>query len=867
MRSTNPTFGKAFTKILPTISVVILGVSGNLKAQDLPALEVIIVTAQKRAQPLQDVPISVSVLDGNKLQDSGAERLHDISSYVPNFSVQSTPIGDLISIRGIQSGSQAGFEQSVSTFVDGVHRGRSIQSRFAFLDVDLLEFLRGPQVTLFGKNTIAGVMNIRSARPTTDFSSEISVGYNDKFDENELTGYISGPITESVRARFAFTDHRLDEGWVDNSFYDQAAPAINESAYRLSLEWNASQSTNVFLRHDIGTWEDTGAPWVLRESGSLSLFGVDNLRDFSTTMGNDARTTESVTGIPAAVWGNSEPIEFGTPGYIDGDSSETLLTINHELTGGAEIDFILANSEYEFERFLDADFGPLPTLRFDDSENYEQQSLEVRLTSNSESGIEYMLGGYIQQADLEADGVSYFNSTTLDFLLNGSCAIGGGVVPVYSGADLNANGSPDPFDALLETVFQNAALNTSAETAFACGQSSLLDLLPSLDGVNRYSQLDQESDIWAVFGQLTWALTADLDASIGIRYTDEDKSASKLAHASDYLNRNIAATKNPEVALLGTVLGEFTPHLFPDLNRNETNTSWSANLQWKLDQDTLLYSAVSTGAKAGGFNTFYFGNIAGVGASADDAEFEGEEVTSYEIGAKLSLPRHSLELNIAVFRTEFDDLQAAVFTGGTTFVVRNAAEATSQGIEFDGRWQPLNNLMLLGSFGLVDFKYEEFPNQACTISQLTDFRETAWDNGANPLAALINNSSCSAAGVNDLSGRQSYNTPEFKSSIVSRYSIPIGNYEFVVAIDVNWQDDLYRAADLDPISRIDGYTMINSEMSFGPMDGQWDVSLVGRNVANKRVFSYIDDTPLFTGTYQGALQRPRHWSIRGRFRF
>ncbi len=145
----------------------------NVQAETF-TLEEVIVTAQKRAQSLQDVPISVSALSGDKLDEVGLQRFDQLSTYIPNFNVTQTEIGDSINIRGLASGTQAGFEQSVGTFVDGIYRGRSVQSRFAFLDVELIEVLRGPQGTLFGKNTIAGAVNITSAKPTEEFEGQVS---------------------------------------------------------------------------------------------------------------------------------------------------------------------------------------------------------------------------------------------------------------------------------------------------------------------------------------------------------------------------------------------------------------------------------------------------------------------------------------------------------------------------------------------------------------------------------------------------------------------------------------------------------------------------------------------------------------------
>ena len=221
--------------LLRPLSLAIGLAALGVQAQDL-ALEEVVVTAQKRPQSLQEVPISVSALNKEKIEDAGIQRFEDLSAYVPNLAVNKDPIGDRINIRGIQSGTQAGFEQSVGTFVDGVYRGRGIQSRFAFLDVEMVEVLRGPQGTLFGKNTIAGALNITTVKPTEEFESEITASYNPEFEESLVKGYVSGSLTDSVRARAVIQDRRMDKGWMENVHYDENVPVSEETSGRVSLE-------------------------------------------------------------------------------------------------------------------------------------------------------------------------------------------------------------------------------------------------------------------------------------------------------------------------------------------------------------------------------------------------------------------------------------------------------------------------------------------------------------------------------------------------------------------------------------------------------------------------------------------------------
>ncbi|MFT5768551.1 MAG: iron complex outermembrane receptor protein, partial [Lysobacterales bacterium] len=146
-------------------------------------LEEIVVTAQKRTESLQDVPISIVAFSGDRIEAAGLNKLDELQSYIPNLNVTETGIGTLLFIRGIGSGINQGFEQSVGAYVDGIYRGRAQQARMPFLDIERIEVLRGPQSTLFGKNSIAGALNIGTARPTNTLEAEFTVLFEPDADE------------------------------------------------------------------------------------------------------------------------------------------------------------------------------------------------------------------------------------------------------------------------------------------------------------------------------------------------------------------------------------------------------------------------------------------------------------------------------------------------------------------------------------------------------------------------------------------------------------------------------------------------------------------------------------------------------------
>ncbi|MFT5577163.1 MAG: iron complex outermembrane receptor protein, partial [Bermanella sp.] len=202
-------------------------------------LEEVIVTAQHREQSLQDVPVSVSAISGAKMIEAGINRLEDLQAYVPNLTVTESGISTDIFIRGIGSGMNQGFEQSVGMYVDGIYYGRAQLARAPFLDLSRAEVLRGPQNILHGKNSIAGAVNLHTADPTEEFEGMVSGLYEPNFDERVFDLVLSGPVTDKVGVRFA-TRLRDYGGYVENLTLDRFGPQYDQQTFRLKVKWDVS---------------------------------------------------------------------------------------------------------------------------------------------------------------------------------------------------------------------------------------------------------------------------------------------------------------------------------------------------------------------------------------------------------------------------------------------------------------------------------------------------------------------------------------------------------------------------------------------------------------------------------------------------
>ena len=843
-------------------SAVSLALSDVVNAEDdVLRVPEMVVTSRAREEALRDVPISLSLVSGDTIDATGIQNLEDLADSVPNFSVTQDPIGDKINIRGIQTSEVASLEQSVSTFVDGVNRGRGTQARLRFLDLERVEVLRGPQGTLFGKNTVGGALNLTTRKPTSEFAASFNAGFDPELEESSIGGFVSGPLAETVRGRLAYAGTDQNEGYIDNRFYGNSAPTARNNSVRGILELDATDSMLLRLRAEYQDFDLDGQPFALRTVGPLAPV----LSPFGITGGSSTQTAIGQM--------RSGPLDFGSNGKMEGDAQEFALTLKQELASGTSLEVIGALSTLDFKRRLDGDFSPLEFVGFDDTEDSEQASLSLRVLSPDKGRMRYVAGLYYQHTDLELTGLGSFNPLGIQGLLGSLC----------QSAGLSAADSVQLFSSLAGinglTAADSASQLARAGNAAAvenCAASGAVLAVPV--PVARVNSLDQEGDATAVYGQVDFDLTQKLQLTVGLRYTVEDKQARQQVFSSNF------GTRQPNPAL-DPVLGLFfesMPHDFSrdQLDRSESKLTYAASLTWALSEGTNAYLSSSSGFKAGGFSSVAFSG------TPAQAEFAPEEVTSYEIGFKSTFLNNRAQFNAAYFFNEIEDLQVAQFNGDATFIVQNAAEAEVQGLELDGRLQVTRNLALSLAASYTDFEFTSFRSAACTTQQVQALRQSTYAQGtallndgdptndaAGFMAQLFGSvqtlQGCSAMGINDLRGRTAEQVPEFTAQLGLDYHLELGASGFVIdaLADVTWNDRQFRQTDLDPLSESGSFAKTNLSLSFYRTGRPWTVMLVGRNIFDKQTFSYVNDTPLLENARQQIVDRPRTVKLQLRYDF
>jgi len=789
--------------------------SASVLSQSL-ILEEIIVTATKRVVGLQEVPIAISVMSGAEISEKGLTKMEDLAMYMPNVHVAEASAGTQMFIRGIGSGVNYGFEQSVGTFVDGVYFGRGRSARGKFLDIERVEVLKGPQSTLFGKNTVAGALNITTAQPTEEFEGYVSAGYTTELEAMTITSMVSGPLSDTVRGRLAVRAYD-DKGYVENLAANGVDGPQNESVY-------VRGTLAIDLNED---WTAT----IKAENGYVDIIGRQEL----------ISETNAATGPSAALYGSplgstNFAAGFGyttyeqnvddLPLFDDTESNIFQVTLDGTFSEHG-VKIVLASTDYEFTNSLDSDYSPLKLLNRGRNEEHEQLSAEFIISSPSDDKFEYLAGGFYQQEDLSNARYTHVDMS----------AVG----PLQAGVFGQLNTA-------------NPALGGASFAGMFLGGN----LVPATDSgildATARSFFSQDAESWSVFAEGTYNLSDTLRVTAGLRYSEDEKEMSKRGTVG-YIDPTAAAsTLVPAqlAAVYGSALKLATVHSYTR-DRKEDHVTGHVNVQWDMTNDAMVYLELGNGYKAGGFDE---DNGMGRqvetlnGVSDDLADFEDESVDTIEIGAKINLADGRGRLNIATFSSTYEDVQVSTFDGNAGFVVGNAAESEVQGIEADVLYRLTEELTLNGAFAYLDATYKSFPGAGCTNAQ-----------------SIATPTGC----VQDLTGKPLQFAPEHTANVGVTYETELSSGLLLSAgLDYNWTDDVVVSADLDDNLVQKSYGKLNARISLAGND-QWQVSLVGKNITDEATFMWGNDIPLgslgFKGSYFKLIDPPRTVELSARMNF
>ena len=779
--------------------------AGVPPAASTPATtEDIIVTATKRASPLESVPVAVSVVGGETIKELNITNLQELSRQTPSLGVQEGGEQTGVSIRGFSAGLNFGFDPSVGLFIDGVYAGRERQFQSAFLDVGRVEVLRGPQATLFGKNTSAGAVLITTGQPIDKFEWQNRAEYTPRSDYLNYESVLNVPLADNLAVRFAGRVSHED-GFFYNTYTRRREEQIRNFIIRGTAKWEPTSSTTVRLKGEYSSYTRFGRNFQVSQVSGL-LTGRPRV---TTTILTE---TQNPT-VPFAQGEAPRPINpalndvgaaarlstylFYDPRFEYGKNYQTskqletakvysrnaVLEINQQV-GSATITSVTGYSGYSSNDQRDVDWNPSSFLFQPIHQTYKQYSEELRLTSRSGGTFEYLLGAYGLYSDFFVDR--------------------------QTDVDIN------------------------------------LFFVPIIDDPNRkYATLArffQKDTTLSLFGNAT--LNFDrFHITAGGRYSYEKKKIRDFLDYARFGTRTPLVPGNPaDDALLATARA-LAPALVGqrhanEAERSETNFTPEVRLSYDLPGGSLLYASYSTGVRSGGFNS---GSISPTEA---DLEFGPEKTTGYEIGTKFALFNKMVRANIALFREDFRRLQTSVYTG-ESFDLKNAGRARSQGIETDVNIRPTRGLTLTGSFLILRSKFIENTGVACNITQ-----------------QYFGQPGCSRFGngfVQDLSGKRF--GPRFNGQAGIGYVVPLG-----ADLELNSRADLtYRGTSRggnDPDVDQPGTATLDLGTTLQARDGKWFVGALLQNVTNVHTWVFEFEAPSQVGSRIGLIRPPRRLTFR-----
>lgn len=778
--------------VAAAVSATLIVVFGGLSAsaQDSagsPTLEEVIVTAQKREERLQDVPLTVTAVSGESLAEFGIARFEDVK--LPAVRIGQGGFTDSLFVRGIGSGNNQGFEQSAPIFIDGAWYGSSRSARLGFLDLDRIEVLKGPQTTYFGKNAIAGAISVVSRRPTDTFTTGFDATYEIENREKLVSGYVSGPVSESLNMRLAAQWRDLDKGWLRNVATGTNDPRQNAWGARLSVDWSPTDAIEVYAKYEQARTRQFGRETQLiacNRASPIINFAIEDceLNDTRAVSFNRAGF-----GAVMNLWDPSKP--FPEASEVDLKAGQIGLTWN---LAGDHVMSALLNyfDQNAFQSTLPAHQTAVRTaaLLKDSQRGFSQ---ELRFESPRGGMVNWTLGLYRDEGRLNS-----FPTLGLPVVLQGR---------------VNAAG------------------------------------------------VDQEDETLSAFGEVGVALSEQWTAKVGARWSETEKSGfgQRFTYqAAPFPPAGVPATLT---LLQGTNNGTFNVQM----NRKDSSFDPSLTLEWRPNDNALLFASYRQGFKAGGLdhNVSVFGTR--VTDLAASNQFAPEEVDYAEIGAKLGLLDGRATFNVSVFRGDYENLQVAVYDVLTAlFRTTNAAKARSQGVDIETAFAATDSFTISIAASYLDSKYLDFRGAACYSNP----PQTAAQ-GCLPVPGVANTF------AQDRSGQVTQFAPEWSGSASARYRSAAPFEMFGSSLRLTGQLDWLVTSSYftdnfgDPDTRVAGFGRLDARLALGAEDGRWEAAVVGRNLTDRYVPVWIGNQVAggTSSSHFAIVDRTRQVAIQFKYRY
>lgn len=625
--------------------------------QNEATLERITVTSQKRLQSIQDIPTSIQAFSGASLEKNNIDNLLGMSESLPNVHITESSSSKRIFVRGIGSGTNAGFEQSVAMYKDSIYLGRGHQAKFPFLDMQRLEVIKGPQAVMFGKSATAGAFSMITNSPTDENEGSVSVEYGSD-NERRISAIANLAINDELAIRIAAFDESMD-GYIHNVARDKDEASSEASGVRFSVDWQVNDNLSALLKWEHASFDTKGSryQYIIDETSRDEQIASDPSNPGNIGYRSFLLSDDSGLDYTSAVSGDAHPNGLDEGNSTTSNNAVLQLTYDADLY---EFTSITTYSDYDWDALFDADYSEVPLIRQNYTEDFEQFTQEFRVSSPAGEEFEYVAGVFYMNSELS-----------------------------------------HPNDILLAA-------------------STLIPTLPPATSVGTRALFQQDQESYSAFASITWNVNDDWRANLGLRYQTEEKEVSSLQSSyaiyAEGVPEPVQQFVNTLVPDIATALSGAGAHSI-QADRDESHLSPSISVQYLGFENTMLFASAGIGYKAGGYDGSGLNASNGTQPDPESGfEFDEEKATNIEFGIKAEPIKNILEFNATIFHTQYEDLQVSEFNGNA-FVVKNAAETNVQGIEIDTRWAIDDNWTVSANVALLDFEYERYTGASPTARQ------------------------------------------------------------------------------------------------------------------------------------------------------
>jgi outer membrane receptor protein involved in Fe transport len=834
---------RIFTILFSTTMISVLLIA-DLQAQQL---EEIVVTAQRREQAIQDVPVSLEVFGGEDLTKQGIETLRELSVFAPGLIVQDKGEEQGLIMRGAGSQSKnLALEQGVPTFIDGIHFGRASQVKNQFMDIEQVEVLKGPQPVYFGQNAGAGALNITTRKPGAEWEGYLN-GEIGNFGSREIEGAIGGPITDTIGIRVAARYDTI-EGWLTDYWTERRFPFRESALGRVTLQWTPNdrfQATakievtdndigprpTVLVRDEFdldtaqgesvlisGIEEVTGKPPYRAPPGTFSnvgnLQGAGNVsvnlwgdRIFS---GNGPSRQNGVLDITRCESLSAPGIplfeKFEDCDWEDDAASAPwhgILDLAYEMGNGITINSKTGYSRHTYWNKALNTGGPIVTNPRSRKEEFDQWSTELRVSSPTDGQLSWNLGFYWQDND--------HDMWNTQMNTDGRRQIRGSITSV---------------DSTWTSVFGAITYNFFDDRAS-------IDVGGRYTHVKKFGKGRNTAAAWIVehpvtglaytmpLGRYAIPLQSDIDAGYDVAAIAGDPFG---FHGAYIIGRTKVLDENSTLPPFSVAGAAFATN---SESYKENNIDPQIVLRYRPSDDLSLYAKWVESVKSGGYD----GGVVEITTAPDAWSYGPESYSSYEIGSKGVFFDGRLRLDASVYLMKIKGQQVSnVDFFLQRNVTANAAAGETKGLELFGSLAATDSLTINATAAIMDGEIDDFPNSVCT----TDERLLG-------LGSLDPNGRT----VCDRSGTEARNAPDWQITTWVNYELPTifdgyrSNFNGVFTASAPYKDNRNFADTVSFASSED----ISLSYEVGDIDNNWTINFWGRNLLEVRptLFQELDE--------------------------